>query len=78
MSKYYYRCEGCGNKVPGLQVERFIDGPDGLCHTVGEKQPEPCGPVRKFTVIENPPKLWSPCMYEIDASYCESCGRGDA
>ena len=27
--------------------------------------------------IVNPPKLGSPCQFERDGSYCESCGRGE-
>ena len=33
---------------------------------------------RKPREIINPPKLGSPCQFERDGSYCESCGRGDA
>ena len=60
MSEYMYRCVGCGKTIPELQVYRFIDDPDGLCHTVGEKHPEPCGPVREFVVIKYDPKVGGP------------------
>jgi hypothetical protein len=57
MSKYYYRCKNCGDKIPEMQLhtdEGFVH------HIVGEKEPLPCGPVGKVTVIENPPKLHTP------------------
>ena len=52
MSNYIYHCDGCDNEIPELQVDKFADG---LCHTVGEKIPYPCGPVRKILVIESFP-----------------------
>lgn len=52
MTEYMYRCEKCGEEIPALQVDN-IEG--FRHHTVGEKHPEPCGPVREITVIKNFP-----------------------
>ena len=76
MSKVWYKCTVCKNEIPELQLYR-IEG--FLHHVVGEKNPQPCGPVRKVeTVIikDPPPKMWSPCWFESDGVYCPSCGKG--
>ena len=52
MSKYIYRCEGCGEEIPELRVD-VVEG--FRHHTVGEKNPYPCGPVREILVIEKFP-----------------------
>jgi hypothetical protein len=31
----------------------------------------------EVTIIEDPPKGWSPCQYEIDGSYCPVCKKGE-
>ncbi len=32
---------------------------------------------KEVTIIEDPPKGWSPCQYEIDGSYCPTCKKGE-
>ena len=52
MSDYIYICDGCGSEIPEL----LIDDIEGFRHhTVGEKNPEPCGPIRKVLVIKSFP-----------------------
>ena len=52
MSEYIYRCDKCGSEIPEMLVEN-IEG--FRHHVVGEKYPEPCGPIREILVIENFP-----------------------
>ena len=53
MTKYVYKCEGCEEWIPEMRLhndEGFVH------HIVGEKEPYPCGPVKKYIEIVNPPK----------------------
>ena len=52
MSEYIYICDECGNEIPELSTD-VIEG--FRHHTIGEKNPEPCGPIRKILVIKNFP-----------------------
>ena len=56
MAKYKYICAGCDNEIPELRV----DNTGGfLHHTVGERQPEPCGPIGKVLIIEEFPMRYA-------------------
>ena len=57
--EYRYECDGCRNIIPELQVDE-VEG--FRHHTIGEKNPEPCGPIRKVEInifiYDDPPKPW--------------------